>query len=75
MKIISLSKKRFSELEELKLSREIFNTEAKIYDFDYRGNKKVLKTLFTLNGYVFANKLYTLEMLDSNKCYLPTNIM
>jgi len=73
MKIISLSKKRFEELDELKLSREIFNTEAKIYDFEYRGDKKVLKTLYSQNGHVFANKLYTLEMLDSNKGYLPSN--
>lgn len=73
MKIISLSKKKFQELKELKLSREIHNTEAKIYDFDYRGNKKILKTLYTLNGHTFANKLYTLEMLDSNKTYLPSN--
>ncbi|MBQ9072235.1 MAG: hypothetical protein IJY25_03690 [Bacilli bacterium] len=73
MKIISLSKKKFEELQELKLSREIFNTEAKIYDFNYRGDKKVLKTLYTLNGYTFANKLYTLEMLDSNRNYLPTS--
>ena len=73
MKIISLSKKKFGELEELKLSREIFNTEAKIYDFNFRGNPKVLNTLYTLNGYTFANKLYTLEMLDSNKNYLPSS--
>ena len=73
MKIISLSKKKFGELEELKLSREIFNTEAKIYDLNFRGNPKVLKTLYTLNGYTFANKLYTLEMLDSNKNYLPSS--
>ena len=45
----------------------------KIFDFDYRGNKKILKTLYTLNGHTFANKLYTLEMLDSNKEYLPSN--
>lgn len=73
MKIISISKKKFEELEQLKLSREIFNTEGTIYDFNYRGNKKVLKTLYTLNGYTFANKLYTIEMLDSNKEYLPSS--
>lgn len=73
MKIISISKKKFQELKKLDLSREIFNTEGTIYDFEYRGNKKVLKTLYTLNGSTFANKLYTIEMLDSNKEYLPTN--
>lgn len=73
MKIISISKKKFEELERLSLSREIFNTEGTMYDFDYRGNKKILKTLYTLNGYTFANKLYTIEMLDSNKEYLPSS--
>jgi len=73
MKIITLSKKKFQELERLELSREVFNTEAKIYDFNYRGQKKILKTLYTLNGYTFANKLYTLEMLDSYKEYLPSS--
>lgn len=73
MKIISLSKKKFNELQKLNLSREIFNTEGIIYDFEHRGEKKILKTLYTLNGYRFANKLYTIEMLDSNKEYLPSS--
>lgn len=73
MKIINLSKKKFQELEKLNLSREIFNLEGIIYDFNYRGNPKILKTLYHLSGPIFANKLYTLEMLDSNKEYLPSN--
>lgn len=73
MKIISISKKKFQELKKIELSREIFNTEGTIYDFEYRGNKKILKTLYTLNGHTFANKLYTIEMLDSNKEYLPSS--
>lgn len=73
MKIINISKKKFKELNKIDLSREIFNTEGTIYDFEYRGNKKILKTLYTLNGYTFANKLYTIEMLDSNKEYLPSS--
>lgn len=73
MKIISISKKKFEELEKLNLSRDVFNTEGTIYNFDYRGNKKILKTLYMLNGYTFANKLYTIEMLDSNKEYLPSS--
>lgn len=73
MKIISLSKNRFEKLEKLKLSREIFNTESIIYDFNYRGSKKILKTLYLLNGPTFANKLYTIEMLDSNKENLPSS--
>lgn len=75
MKIISISKKKFEELEKLDLSREIFNEEGTIYDFNYRGAKKVLKVLHTLNGYTFPNKLYTIEMLDSNKEYLPSSFV
>ena len=46
MKIICISKKRFEQLNKLELSREIFNTEGIIYDFEYRGNKKILKSLY-----------------------------
>lgn len=73
MKIISLSKSRFEQLEKLKLSKEIRNTESIVYDFNYRGDEKVLKTLYLLNGSTFANKLYTIEMLDSNKENLPSS--
>ena len=73
MKIISISKKKFEELEHIILSKDVFNTEAKIYDFNYKGEDKILKSLYTLNGHIFANKLYTLEMLDNNKEYLPSS--
>ena len=65
MKIISISKKSFEKLHELELPPEVFNNEAEIYDFNYRGEEKVLKVLNILNGKTFANKLYTLEMLDN----------
>ena len=73
MKIISISRKKFEELENLKLDKEVFKSEADVYDFEYKGESKILKSLYTLNGYTFANKLYTLEMLDSNKRYLPSS--
>ena len=73
MKIISISKKSFEKLHELELPPEVFNNEAEIYDFNYRGEEKVLKVLNILNGKTFANKLYTLEMLDNYKKYLPAN--
>ena len=75
MKIIVLSQKKFKELEKINLSREIFNTEGTLYDFNYKGDKKILKSLYILNGPVFANKLYTLEMLDNNKEYLPSSFV
>ena len=73
MKIISISKKAFASLQPLSLSREIFNTEGIMYDFNYMRDEKILKTLYTLNGPTFANKLYTLEMLDTNREYLPSS--
>ena len=45
MKIISISKKKFEELEHIILSKDVFNTEAKIYDFNYKGEDKILKSL------------------------------
>jgi len=73
MKAISISKNKFNSLQPLNLEKEILNTEGKIYEFIYRNQEKVLKTLYNSNGPRFANKLYTVEMLDSFKEYLPQN--
>ena len=75
MKIINISKKKFQELEKLNLTREVFNTEGILYDFNYQGKEKILKQLYILNGATFANKLYTLEMLDNNREYLPNSFV
>ena len=71
MKVISLSQKKFKEMTPLELPKEIFNTEAKIFDFKHKNENKVFKRLYQQSGQAFANKLYTLEMLDNNKDYLP----
>lgn len=71
MNVITLSKKKFETLEPLKLSKGVLSTEAELYNFNYRGQPKVLKRLFHQAGNRFANKLYTLEMLDANREYLP----
>lgn len=73
MKVTSISKKAFNRLEKMKLSRNIRNTEGVIYDFTPKGNPtpKVLKKLHYQNGPVFGNKLFIIEMLDSNRDYLP----
>lgn len=71
MKVITLSKRKFESLEPLKLSREVLSTESQVFSFNYQGNKKVIKKLFYQEGDVFANKLYTLEMLSYNNKYLP----
>lgn len=73
MRTINISKKRLKELMPLKLSKGTINTESKIYEFNYLNEDKLLKYLYTRSGEVFANKLYTVEMLDANKRYLPLN--
>ena len=75
MKVTSISRKAFERLEKMKLSRNIRNTEGVIYDFTPKGNPepKVFKKLHYQNGPVFGNKLFTIEMLDSNREYLPAS--
>jgi len=75
MKTINISEKRLASLEPLKLSKNVFNTESCVYNLDYRGTKKVLKILFNDKGPLFANKLYTVEMLDHYKEYLPESFL
>ena len=73
MKTISISKKTFKELPLLDIPKEVLNTEGIIYKFNYKRQEKILKKLYNLEGPTFANKLYTLEMLNYYKQYLPTN--
>lgn len=74
MKVTSISRKTFERLERMKLSKNVRNTEAVIYDYTPKQNPtpKLFKKLHHQNGPVFGNKLYTLEMLDSHKDYLPS---
>jgi len=74
MKVTSISRKAFERLEKMKLSGNIRNTEAVIYDYTPKQNPspKIFKKLHYQTGAVFGNKLFTIEMLDSNKDYLPT---
>ena len=73
MNVISISKKKFAELMPLTLAKEVMNAESTIYDFQYRGEHKILKELRNLSGPIFATKLYTIEMLDTYREYLPEN--
>lgn len=75
MNTINISQKKLNSLERMELSKNIFNTEGEIYNFEYRGKRKVLKVLFNSNGIVFANKLYTVEMLDYYKECLPGSFL
>ena len=73
MNAINISKNKFNELKKMCFPKEVLNTESTIYDFSYKGNRKVIKSLFNNKGPIFANKLYTIEMLDTNREYLPYN--
>ena len=75
MKVINLSKKKFSTLNLVEIGDGVRNTEAKLYFFDHRGRKMVFKNLHRLKGGIFANKLVTIEMLNDNKEYLPSNFV
>ncbi|MBP3921101.1 MAG: hypothetical protein J6D28_06020 [Bacilli bacterium] len=72
MNSISISKNKFDNLKKLDTCG-IVNTEGELYEFYYRRQRKVLKKLYFQDGTIFANKLYTLEMLNSNK--LPSNFI
>lgn len=76
MNIITMSKKKLESLEPLVLKKSIMNTEAQILEFkDNRGNEKILKRLYNDGGSSFANKLYTIEMLNTYQEYLPSNFV
>lgn len=75
MKVITLSSKKYEKLESFNLSRDIISTEGNILEFMYRGNPKVIKSLFYQDGAIFANKLYTLEMLDMYRELLPNSFV
>lgn len=74
MQAISMSQNKYKQLTKMNLPKEVFNTEAIIYDFRYKGEEKVFKKLLNNMGINLANKLYTLEMLDVNRKYLPENL-
>ena len=74
MKVTSISRKAFEKLERMPLSSNIRNTEAIIYNYTSSKSpkQKIFKKLHHKNGPVFGNKLFTMEMLDSNKDFLPS---
>jgi len=71
MRIINISTKKFKSLKPIDLGSEVTNTEAFIYEFDYKSKKRIFKNLHRLKGSVFANKLLTIEMLNEYKDLLP----
>ena len=51
------------------------STEANFYKFNYLGKVKVFKSLHKTKGPIFANKLFTLEMLNEYREILPNSFV
>lgn len=75
MESINLSKRKFNKLKELDLGEDVVSTEATFYKFNHLGKVKVFKRLNKTNGPVFANKLFTLEMLHEYREILPESFV
>lgn len=73
MDVISISKRKFDGLEKIDLSD--INTEGVVYKFSYLGCLKLLKKLYITDGISLAGKMFTIEMLNSNKDILPSNFI
>jgi len=75
MQVINYSQKEFNNMVKLNIPYNVFNTEGVIYTLKYKNKEKIFKTLYNLNGNIFANKLYTVEMLDNYKDILPNSFV
>ena len=75
MKIINISKAKYRNLQELKIDEDSRGFEGEMYYLPYNGVDKVFKNLYYNHGTVFANKLFTLEEIDSNKEFLPNSFV
>ena len=75
MQIINMSKTKLNSLEPLVLPKDVTSTECELYKYHYYGKEKILKKLYLTNGIIFANKLYTIEALNSNKNNIPSNFI
>lgn len=75
MKTINISKKAFLNLKPLELPDKITCSESKIFHLMYRNQNKIFKKLYINKGSSFANKLYTVEMLDHYHSILPDTLV
>ena len=75
MQIINMSKTKLNSLEPLILPKGVTSTECELFKYNYYGKEKLLKKLYRTNGIIFANKLYTIEALNSNKDNIPSNFI
>lgn len=70
-----MSKTKLNSLEPLILPKDVTSTECELFKYNYYGKEKLLKKLYRTNGIIFANKLYTIEALNSNKYNIPSNFI
>lgn len=75
MKVINISKRKYRELQRLQLEQGVCNSESIVYDFFFRGVHKILKELKEKGGEYYANKLYTVQLLDYYKEYAPEELV
>ena len=71
MNIIKLSRREYNRLKPYLVSEYIIHTEADLYEMNYCGERKIVKTMFTYDKIFHQEKLKTLEALDTYKSYLP----
>ena len=71
MNIIKLSRREYNRLKPFLVSEYIIHTEADLYEMNYCGERKIVKTMFTYDKDFHREKLRTLDTLDSYKSYLP----
>lgn len=71
MHIINISKREFKRLNPFQLSRSIIHSEADLYEMDYCGERKIVKTIFTYDKDYYQEKIRTIATLDEYSSYLP----
>lgn len=67
MEALVINKAKFKKLEQLKLNKEIFNTECQLFILDSKVTKKLLKIFYIDEGVYFGNKLLTINSLIDAK--------
>jgi tRNA A-37 threonylcarbamoyl transferase component Bud32 len=75
MQSINISKRKYESLKPIELPKSVISTEAKFYKMPYLKKVKVFKNLYKTNGPIFANKLFTLEMLNEYREILPESFV
>lgn len=75
MKMTNMTRKRFNSLIELELSDLARGSECDMFLYKQKGKQMLIKLLNAIEGPEFANKLYTLEMVDVYKDLLPSSFV